>query len=280
MLPIEKQQEPIGVFDSGVGGLSVYRHIQKLLPRENITYLADQAHVPYGGRTTAEIVQFSRAITRFLLAQPVKMVVVPCNTASAAALTLLRQEFPDIPFVGMEPAVKPAARQTTSGKVGVLATAGTIESERYGRLMQQYAQDIEVFEDPCPGLVAMIEAGQVQAPETELFLRQRLAPLLANDVDTLVLGCTHYPFIRPLLEKIAGEQITIIDPAPAVARQTARLLQQANLQTTDAAKRSSRFITTGEARRFSAQIQQLLGFATVVETAVWQNKQLSLTAPK
>ncbi len=275
-----KQQEPIGVFDSGVGGLSVYRHLQKLLPEENIIYLADQAHVPYGDRTPAEIVQFSRAISHFLLAQPVKMIVVPCNTASAAALTLLRQDFPDVIFVGMEPAVKPAARQTKSGKVGVLATAGTIESDRYGRLMQQYAQDIEVFEDPCPGLVELIEGGKVQAQETELFLRQRLGPLLANDVDTLVLGCTHYPFIRPLLEKIGGEQITIIDPAPAVARQTTRLLQQANLLTTDAAKRSARFITTGEARRFSVQIQQLLGFEAAVETAMWLDKELILADPK
>ena len=280
MMDSDKVTRPVGVFDSGIGGFSVLRHMQSLLPHESFVYLADQAHVPYGSRSVAELVQLSRAITQLLLSQAVKMVVIPCNTASAAALSQLRQDFPEVPFVGMEPAVKPAGQTTKSGKVGVLATAGTIKSERYGRLMQQFGQNIEVWEDPCPGLVDLIEAGQESSFETETYLRNRLEPWLAQGIDTLVLGCTHYPFIRQLLEKIVGNQMTIIDPAPAVARQAQRVLAQLHLFSLPSADHSYRFITSGNAANFSRQIQKFLLFTPLVETAVWQNGQLNLLNPK
>lgn len=218
------QQQPIGVFDSGIGGLSVANAIYGLLPGVPIHYYADTAHVPYGPRPQEEIIQFSRSITQHLLTQGCQMIVVACNTATAAALDQLRQEWPAIPFVGMEPAVKPAAQATRNGRVGVLATASTIQSERYESLMHRYAQHVQVWEDPCTGLVPLIERGQLEARETRQILTGILQPLLEKGIDTLVLGCTHYPFIRPLLEKIVGPEVVIIDPAPAVARQVERVL--------------------------------------------------------
>ncbi len=265
---------PIAIFDSGIGGLSVLTHIRQRLPGENLLYLADQAHVPYGPRSHAEIIQFSEGITRFFLAQEAKAVVVACNRASAAALSPLRQRFPGVPFVGMEPAVKPAAQQTKSGKVGVLATVGTLESERYASLMARFAGDVSVWEDPCVGLVELIEAGQTDTPETEQLLRRTLAPMLANGVDTLVLGCTHYPFIRPLLHHIAPH-LTIIDPAPAVAQQTRRVLQQANLLSTATTNGQTRLITTGPAAPFAQLAQWLMGYEGEVDTAVWRGMVIS-----
>ncbi|MCZ7670573.1 MAG: glutamate racemase [Chloroflexi bacterium] len=216
---------PIGVFDSGVGGLSVLAQIHKQFPAENLLYVADQAHVPYGPRSLSEVQQFSAAITRFLLAQNARLIVVACNTASAAALNTLRRAFPDVVFVGMEPAVKPAARATKTGKVGVLATTGTFASERYAALMTRFAHDVVVYEDPCLGLVELIEAGEIDSPPVRALLRQVVTPMLAAGVDTLVLGCTHYPFVLPTLRQIVGTAVSLIDPAPAVARQVGRVLQ-------------------------------------------------------
>ena len=268
---------PIAVFDSGVGGLSVLRHLQALLPYERLIYLADQANVPYGSRSLAEIRAFSESITRYLLQLETKIIVVACNTASGAALTYLRRTFPDVPFVGMEPAVKPAALQSKSGKVGVLATTGTFESQRYEALMARFAQGVDVFENPCRGLVDLIEAGNLDGAETKTLLRACVAPMLAQGIDTLVLGCTHYPFVRPLLEKIVGPDVTIIDPAPAVARQTARLLQQNKLLAQDKAVYPITAITTGKKTQLNQFARQVLTFPVVVETAVWQNGRLSTT---
>ncbi len=188
-----------------MGGLSVLRPIREIFPNEHILYFADQAHVPYGSRSLAEIRHFSEEITRFLLDQGAKIIVVACNTASAAALSSLRETFPEVAFVGMEPAVKPAALETRSGKVGVLATENTFSSPRYALLMSRFAQDVEVIENPCRGLVSLIEAGDIATGETEALLRRVLDPMLAAGVDTLVLGCTHYPFVRPLIEGIVDE---------------------------------------------------------------------------
>jgi glutamate racemase len=268
-------EKPIAIFDSGVGGLSVLRHIQAQLPHEPLLYLADQAHVPYGLRSPDEIRRFCEGITRFFLAEQAKLIVVACNKASAAALTHLRQRFPEVPFVGMEPAIKPAAVQTKSGKVGVLATGGTVESRRYADLMARFAQDIEVLADPCLGLVALIEAGQVSAPETEALLQICLTPMLAAGVDTLVLGCTHYPFVIPLIERIAGPAVAIIDPAPAVARQTGRVLQQYRLLSTGRQPGAMRFLTTGDKQRLTQFTDRLLDYQVEVETAVWQGDVLT-----
>ncbi|MBK8903436.1 MAG: glutamate racemase [Anaerolineaceae bacterium] len=269
-------QQPIGVFDSGVGGLSVLRHLRAQLPSEQFIYLADQGHVPYGSRSAAEIVQFSQGITQFFHQLNAKAIVIACNTASAAALSLLREQF-DVPFVGMEPAVKPAAGQTLSGKVGILATGGTFASERYARLTAKYAQGVSVWEDPCVGLVPEIEAGRLDSPAVHQILQQALAPMLAAGVDTVVLGCTHYPFVLPVVERIVGTAVTIIDPAPAVARQTGVVLRQHNLLAEADQPGGVRFLTTGAAEPYVRQVEQLLGLDDVgVETAVWKGERLSV----
>ena len=188
----------IGVFDSGVGGLSVLRHVRAQLPAADLLYLADTAHVPYGPRSLAEVRGFSAAITRFLRARGADVIVVACNTASAAALKPLRAAFPDVPFVGMEPAVKPAAEQTRSGVVGVLATPATFQGELFNSVVERFAQGVRVIPQVCPGLVEQIEAGALNTPATEQMLRGWVEPLLAQGIDALVLGCTHYPFVIPL----------------------------------------------------------------------------------
>lgn len=265
----------IGIFDSGVGGLSVLRHIRAQLPDENLLYFADQAHVPYGSRSAQEIRHFSREITDFLLVRGAKLIVVACNAASAAALDYLRDAFPHTPIVGMEPAVKPAATQTKTGKVGVLATPGTFNSHRYASLMERFAKDIRVYEDPCRGLVELIEAGEVAAPETEALLRGVVTPMLSAGVDTLVLGCTHYPFVQPLLRQIAGEDVAIIDPAPAVARRAANVLQHHQLQSPDSRAGVLRCFTTGEASRLAELGSLLLGLPCLTEQARWQGSHLA-----
>lgn len=275
---------PIGVFDSGVGGLSVLRHLRAQLPHENFIYIADQAHVPYGRRPLADIRALSEAITRFLLSHEAKLIVIACNTASGAALNSLRRTFPSLPFVGMEPAVKPAAAQTKSGKVGVLATVGTFESQRYLSLMNRFAKEVEVFENPCIGLVERIEDGQLDGEETAVLLQNCVQPMLDAGVDTLVLGCTHYPFIRPLLEQICQTNtspepvegrsstgsvrtISIIDPAPAIARQTTRLLAKNGLKNDAGAMGSLLLYTSGDANRMTAQARQLLSDKSLPKAA-------------
>lgn len=276
-LPTHSHSPMIGVFDSGIGGLSVLRHIRAELPHEPLLYLADQVHVPYGRRSAAEVRQFSEGISRFLLALGAKLVVVACNTASAAALAHLRTILPQVPFVGMEPAVKPAATQTRTGSVGVMATAGTFESARYAGLMHRFAANIRVYEDPCHGLVELIEAGKTADPQIQQLLQTILYPMLAAGVDTLVLGCTHYPLVRPLIEQVIANApqkpqtaVAIIDPAPAVARQTRRVLEANHLQTSSSAPGSLRCFSTAQPEHLAALAGQFWGQPVMVETAVWQ----------
>jgi glutamate racemase len=269
---------PIAIFDSGVGGLSILRHVAARLPREELIYMADQAHVPYGARPAAEVRVFSEAITRFLLAQGARLIIVACNTATAAALTSLRSTFPHIPFVGMEPAVKPGARETRTGRVGVLATAGTFESQRYAGLMARYASDVRLYEDPCDGLVPLIEAGELDSAETEGVLRQCLAPMLAAGVDTIVLGCTHYPFVLPLIERLAGPAVTLIDPAPAVVRQAQRLLLQRGAPASRAERGTLMAYTSGAPATFAALATRLLGHPVAVRAVRWQQDTVAISA--
>lgn len=214
----------IGLFDSGVGGLSVLRAVRAQLPRADLLYFGDNLHIPYGPRPLAEVRAFSEAITRFLLAHGAQVIVVACNAASAAALKHLRAILPASPFVGMEPAVKPAAEQTQTRVVGVLATPATFQGELFNSVVERFAQGVTVLPQVCPGLVQQIEAGELDSPKTEAMLRGWVAPMLAQNIDVLVLGCTHYPFVIPLLEKICGPGVRVIDPAPAVARQAGRVL--------------------------------------------------------
>lgn len=215
---------PIGIFDSGIGGLTVLRALAERLPREALYYFADTARVPYGPQTRKRIRQYAFEITEHLQSKGAKLIVVACNTATAAAINELRAHYPSTPFVGMEPALKPAAAETQTGKIGVLATETTLKSHRYRGLVNRFAQDVIVYKDPCIGLVPRIEAGAWNHPETEAFIRTILEPWLDAGMDTLVMGCTHYPLIRPLLQTICGPDVQLIDPAPAAARQTERLL--------------------------------------------------------
>jgi glutamate racemase len=272
-------QAPIGIFDSGVGGLSVLKAIRQQLPREKIIYIADQAHVPYGPRPLEEVRAFSEAITRFLLGEGAKLMVVACNTASAAALIWLRQAFPEIPFVGMEPAVKPAAETTQSGIVGVLATPATFQGALYASVLERFAQGVRIIQDTCPGLVAQIEAGKLAGLESRAILESALKPMLAEGIDTVVLGCTHYPFVIPLIEEIAGSKVRVIDPAPAVARQTGRVLSNSGISNHEAetgldGRSDPIFYTTGQPEQLSQLLPILLGEPGQVSKLVWHESKL------
>jgi glutamate racemase len=215
---------PIGVFDSGVGGLSVLREIRALLPDEDLVYVADSAHCPYGEKSHTFIRQRAATLSRFLIEQRARVIVVACNTATAAAIEDLRAHFVDVPIVGMEPAIKPAAAATRSGVVGVLATGTTLGADRFALLAERFADGIEVLTQPCPGLVEQVEAGDLESERTLDLLRAYTTPLLDRGADTLVLGCTHYPFLRPALVRVVGPDVTILDTGKAVARQVARVV--------------------------------------------------------
>lgn len=259
----------IGVFDSGVGGLSVLPHLVAELPYEDLIYVADQGHVPYGRRSQVEIQAFSAGISQFLLDQGAKLVVVACNTASAAALSYLREQFPTVPFVGMEPAIKPGAAHTRTGKVGVLATVGTFQSERYASLTLRFTKGVEMWEDPCLGLVELIEAGLHDSPEVEQLLANILKPMIDAGIDTLVLGCTHYPFVLPIIHRLVGESIMVIDPAPAVARQTKRVLAEHHWLEEIKRDRMIVAYTTGNAGNLANLTQQLLHLSLPTYALKW-----------
>ena len=219
---------PVGIFDSGVGGLSVLQHIREILPAEHLYYVADSAHAPYGNKSDAEIQHRSDAIARFLLNKNIKALVVACNTATAAAIAALRNDF-DIPIIGMEPAIKPAALMTQSGVVGILATTGTLTSQKFAKLYQQYAIDVKIISQACPGLVEKVEIADLLGEQTRSLVQKYVSSLLDQGADTLVLGCTHYPFLKSLIEEIAGDNISVIDTGGAVAKELMRQLGQANL---------------------------------------------------
>ena len=265
---------PIGVYDSGVGGLSVLRAIHSRLPNEATLYFADQAKVPYGERPLEEVRQLAEGVTRMMMSQGVKLIVIACNTASAAALKHLRALYPEFPFVGMEPAVKPAAEQTLSGKVGVLATPSTFQGELYASVVERFGKDVQIFEATCLGLVKQIERGYLHTYLTRSILQQAIQPMLAEGVDTLVMGCTHFPFVIPLIQQIAGENVRVIDPAPAIARQTERVLIQQYLLRTSSAKLSHRYLTSGDPTRFSRLLEQLLGIRAKPEKWSWVGDSL------
>lgn len=214
---------PIGLFDSGVGGLSIWREVTRRLPNEATRYVADSARCPYGSRPSAELQAISTAITRFLLRHDCKLIVVACNTASAAALEALRAEF-ETPIVGMEPALKPAAQATRTGHIGVLATTGTLQGPLFQNTRQRHANGLQVHAQIGEGMVELIEAGHFETPAAERLLRRYLEPMLAAGVDQIALGCTHYPLLLPLIERIVAGRATVIDPAQAVARQVERRL--------------------------------------------------------
>ncbi len=250
----------IGVFDSGVGGLSVLRQIHQLCPSQPTLYFADQAHIPYGPRPTEEIRHFSAQICQYLLDRGAEIIVIACNTATAASINWLREQYPAVSFVGMEPAIKPAAQHSTSGRIGVMATASTFKSQRYAQLMQRYAQNTQLFENSCVGLVSQIEAGELDTATTDQMLTAFINPMLAEKIDTLILGCTHYPFVRPAIEKIVGDGVRVIDPAHAVALQTKRLLAEITKppQTAGRSAIMHEYVTSGELANFIPLVNRFL----------------------
>jgi glutamate racemase len=264
----------LGIFDSGVGGLSVLREVVRQFPHQDVLYLADSAHVPYGNRDIREVRAFSEAITAFLMGRGASLVIVACNTASAAALHYLRERF-DLPLVGMEPAVKPAAEQTKSQQVGVIATPATFQGELFERLVERFAQDTTVHTQVCPGLVERVEAGLTDDPGTEALLREYLTPMLRAGIDALVLGCTHYPFLRPAIERIVGPGVTVIDPAPAVARQAGWRLARQGLLSEEGSARI-RFYVSGDPGAFRTMIRKLTVPPGPVQAVHWHGNELKI----
>lgn len=255
--------KPIGIFDSGVGGLSVAREIRRLLPAEDLLYFADSAYCPYGTKKPEDIFARSVSVSRFLIHNGAKMLVVACNTASVAGLDRLREIF-DVPIVGMEPAVKPAAEATRNACVGVLATGVTLTGDRFSTLLKKFASDINVVTQPCPGLVELVESGKLNGPETEELLNKYLHPLLSQGVDTVVLGCTHYPFLRKAIQEKSGAGITIIDTGEAVARQVVRVLSANGLLRKNERPGRCSFFTSGDPRAVGSVIKRLLNETDIV----------------
>ena len=226
---------PVGIFDSGLGGLSVLRHIRLQLPRETLVYVADSAFAPYGGKPEAAVIARTLAVAGFLVAQGVKALVIACNTATAAAITAVRERYPDLPVVGVEPGLKPAALRSLSRVVGVLATERTLASSRFQALESQLsaATGVRFLAQACSGLADQVEQGELRSPKTAALVTRYVAPLIGQGADTLVLGCTHYPFLLPLIEQAArragARELVIIDTGEAVARQLQRVLAERGL---------------------------------------------------
>lgn len=211
----------IGVFDSGVGGLSVLREIQAVQPQADLVYVADRARSPYGTKSLAEVEAISLDVAGWLLDRGATCLVVACNTASAAALDSLRDRYPDVPIVGMEPAVKPAALASRTRKVAVFATATTFQGRLFASVVDRFAEGIEVLTRACPEWVQLVESGQVDGPKVEAAVDRALDSMITRDADVIVLACTHFSFLRPVIERLSG--LDVVDPAAAVAAQTARV---------------------------------------------------------
>jgi glutamate racemase len=254
---------PIGVFDSGIGGLSVLQHIRARLPGEDLIYFADSGYAPYGDRTEAEVAARSLSIADFLLARGAKAIVVACNTATAAAIRAMRERYPSLPLVGVEPGLKPAAALSTTKTVGVLATRRTLASEKFAALREdlEASSNTRFAVQACVGLVDLIEKGELNSPATAELLWNYMRPLLEQGADTLVLGCTHYPFVMPLILDLASRhnyKVRIVDTGDAVARQLVRLLEQRALLNTMGRNGTLQAFTTGSATSMETAFSKLL----------------------
>ena len=255
------KSNPIGVYDSGVGGITVWREIIKLLPNEDLIYYADNKNCPYGLKSEQEISDLSENVVKFLLGQNCKMIVVACNTATAAAVEYLRDKY-DVKFVGMEPAVKPAALNSKTGKIGVLATKGTFRGRLFNETTQKYAQNKDVNIQVGFGLVDAVENGKIHSDETIILLKKYIEPMLENEVDQIVLGCTHYPFLLDEIKKIVGERAEIIDPSGAVAKQLQNLLKLDNLLNINTKSPEYRFYTSGKSEALKKVLNNI-GYTNV-----------------
>ncbi len=263
--PAVKAEAPIGVFDSGAGGLTILSVLRQELPYENYIYFGDTGHCPYGTRTDAEIIELSVQANRFLVGQGAKLIVVACNTASQAALNTLRATFPSVHFVGVVPAVKPAARATKKGRIGIAATNQAAKAIYLQQLIDEFAEGIQAFAVGCPELVTLVEHGEFDGPVVEETVKQALEPVLKEDIDVLVLGCTHFPALRSVIERITAHQVRIIDSGSAIARRThyvldaERLIHPTNSNQEHGGK--LQVWCSGDARAFSIVARKLLGYA-------------------
>lgn len=254
----QPNERPIAVLDSGVGGISVLKHIHALLPNEQLLYMADSKHAPYGNKTAQEIQSRCFEMADFLIAKNAKALVVACNTATAAAIDAMRLRY-QLPIIGMEPAVKSAAAATKNGIIGVLATTGTLKSAQFAALLESYGRNVEVVTQACVGLVECIERGELNTNNTKKLINLYCAPLLAEGADTIVLGCTHYPFVRDAIADIVGKEVILIDTGAAVANQLKHRLVQENMQAGRLEKASVRFWTNSTAENAKQVISQLWG---------------------
>jgi len=241
------KNELIGLFDSGIGGTSIWKEVVKLLPNENTIYLADSKNAPYGEKSSEEIIALSVKKTEFLLSKGCKLIIVACNTATTNAIDYLRKNY-EIPFIGIEPAIKPAALLSKTGAIGILATKGTLSSKLFEKTTKEYTKNITTIEQDGEGLVPLIEEGKLNSPEINQLLITYLKPMLPFNIDHLVLGCTHYPYLIPQIKKIIGENITIIDSGEAVAKQTKAILEKHNLLSTSTTKSHHQFYTNAETK--------------------------------
>lgn len=254
---------PVGIFDSGIGGLSVVRHLRKQLPQESLLYFADSANNPYGDRDTEWLAARSIRIADYLFSRGAKALVVACNTATAAAIHPIRTQFPHLIVIGLEPGLKPAIAATRNGHIGVLATSATLRSEKFAALCKQLAKpDLHFHLQPCPGLADQIEHGELQSPRTLDMVRQYLAPLISAGCDSLVLGCTHYPFVADqiinLWQQYSGHAPVLIDTGEAVIRHLRNLLNQSGLLNTDTSPPALRWISTGQSATVTEALRHLL----------------------
>jgi glutamate racemase len=255
---------PIGVFDYGVGGISVLQHIHALLPHEQLLYVADSKYAPYGSKTPEEIQSRCFEITDFLIAKGVKAIVVACNTATAAAIDSMREKY-TLPIIGMEPAVKPAAAASKNGVIGVLATVGTLKSAQFAGLLESYGRNVKVVTQGCIGLVECIERGELQNANTLDLLNKYCQPLLDEGADTIVLGCTHYPFVKPMIRQFAGENVTLIVTGAAVAKHLQKRLATLDLLTQQQQAGAVRFWTNSPAADAKQVVEALWGKSAEVE---------------
>ncbi len=249
---------PIGMLDSGVGGLSVLQEVRNLLPHESIIYVGDEGHMPYGPRPRDQIRAFVTGIIRFLIDEGCKLIVIPCNAANAAALHYAREVFPQMPIVGMEPAIKPAAEHTKTGVIGVITTKATYQGELFASVIDRFANGIKVETQVCPDLVLLVERGAPDTPEAHAIIAGYLEPLQAAGIDELVIGCTHFPFLEKQLRAQLGPGVEIVDPGPAVARQVSRVLERQQLANLSDAPATVRYVTTGDAAHFRELLTTLI----------------------
>ncbi|MCU7800435.1 MAG: glutamate racemase [gamma proteobacterium symbiont of Lucinoma myriamae] len=257
-----KNNHPIGIFDSGVGGLSVLQHIHQLLPHEHILYIADSGYAPYGCQDNSFIEQRSRVITERLITQGAKAIVIACNTATASIIESFRQQY-GIPFVGVEPGIKPAIAMTKNGHIGIMATTGTLSSTRYSELSQRFGNIVNIHNQACPGLADQVEAGLLDAPDTTQLLKKYLRKLEKKQVDTIVFGCTHYSFLTSQIKKIMGPSIQLVDTSYAIAEQLERVLEQEKSKN-KAMSGSINYYTTGSIDNTKSTILSLLGYEVSV----------------